>query len=129
MSDVGSGTAAVIPVSDDEATLLFDTMGEVWGFTLQNIDAANAVYVSQDRTQLNSTQGIGGANVPNVGILLGANGGSWTVMFFRGRMWGLALNADVGLRCECWPVYMFDPATVSELLALMRNIGAKAKSA
>jgi hypothetical protein len=129
MSDSGSGTAITVPVTDDEATLLFDTMGEVWGFTVQNIDPVNDVYVSQDRTQLNSTVGIGGANVPNVGIRIANTGGSWTVMFFRGRMWGLALNADVGLRVECWPVYMMDPAIIQELTAVMRGMMSRAKAA
>lgn len=79
--------------------LILDTQGELYGFTIQNNDAANDVYVSSNRGGL---AGSGGATPPSIGIRVAANGGSWTVMWFKGKLYGIALNAAVNLSVEVW---------------------------
>lgn len=78
---------------------IVDTHGELYGFTLQNNDPANDVYVSSARQGLDKS-GVGVA--PLQGIRIAANGGSWTVMFFSGKLYAVAMNAPVNLIVETW---------------------------
>jgi hypothetical protein len=88
---------------------IIDTQGELWGFTVQNNDAANDVYLSTTRSGLDKS---GVAVAPSQGIRIAANGGSWTVMFFKGKMYAVALNAPVNLAIETWNLHIFSKATV-----------------
>jgi hypothetical protein len=86
-----------------EAIVVVDSADTLIGFTLQNNDPANDVWVSSDQNTLNQEMGAGPGAVPtDIGIRLAANGGSWTVMFFSGKMYGRAIAATVNLRKEIW---------------------------
>jgi len=86
-------------IQNTVATPVLDTRGELFGFTVQNNDPANDVYLSSNRGGL---LGSGGSVVPDIGILIAHGGGSWTVMYYRGKLFGIALNAPVNLAIETW---------------------------
>ena len=85
-----------------EAVVILDSADNLIGFTLQNNDAANDVWVSSDQNTLNQEMTATGAAPTDIGIRLAANGGSWTVMFFTGKLYGRAIAASVNLRKEMW---------------------------
>jgi hypothetical protein len=91
-------------ISNTEAVLLLDTRDEIWGFSLVNGDGTNAVYISTDQAALNATLGQAAGGIPGSGkgIPIGANGGSWTVMHFNGKLYAIAIAAPVELRFEPW---------------------------
>lgn len=73
---------------------IIDTKGELWGFSLQNNDPANDVYVLDERTGLDKS---GTAAVPPRAIKIAANGGSWTREFYCGKLYAVAMNSPVDL--------------------------------
>lgn len=85
-----------------EAVKIVDSADNLVGFTLQNNDAANDVWVSSDRDTLNQEMTATGGAPTDIGIRLAANGGSWTVMFYTGVLYARAIAATVNLRKEMW---------------------------
>ena len=85
-----------------EAVKVVDSSDRLIGFTLQNNDPANDVWVSSDQNTLNQEMSATGGAPTDVGIRIAANGGIWTVMFFSGVLWGRAIGGTVNLRKEMW---------------------------
>lgn len=89
-------------VSNLEAKLLLDTGNRIYGYTIVNPDAANAIYISGDQNGLNQEGQKATLATAETGIPIAANGGSWTVHQFNGKLYAIAAAAPVNAKFEVW---------------------------
>lgn len=101
-------------VPTNEAIVIIDSAGYVVGFSIQNVDPANAIWVSPSQEGLNrmptATPG-GGIGLPATGppgddvdaIDILPNGGSWSPPVpLSGKLYARSLNAPAAIRKIQW---------------------------
>jgi hypothetical protein len=89
-------------VPNTEAMVLLDTGDRIYGYTVVNPDPANAIYIDGDCNKLNQAGQKGTLATSDSGIAIAANGGSWTVMLFTGKLYAIAAVAPVNLKTYFW---------------------------